>query len=321
MKTILGTSIDTAVRLLQAGEVVAIPTETVYGLAGNALNPMAAARIFAVKERPAFDPLIVHVGAPEAVFRYARDVPEAARRLMDAFWPGPLTIVLPKREVIPGIVTSGLPTAAFRMPRHPLTLQLLRQLDFPLAAPSANLFGRLSPTRPEHVLDQLGGRIPYILDGGPATVGVESTIVQVSEDGARLWILRPGGIPPEQLETATGLPTTPAPAGPIQSPGQLERHYAPTRPLHLVDSLEAWAAQHPPDTHTAFIAFQRAPFAHPHLYILSPEGKLDEAAARLFDILHQLENTPGIRRIVAERVPNRGLGIAVNDRLRRASRR
>ncbi len=319
MQTRIGTSIDTAARLLNNGEVVGVPTETVYGLAGNALDSTAVARLFEVKERPFFDPLIIHLSEKAALERYARQIPSTAWQLIDIFWPGPLTIVLPKRSLIPNIVTSGLPTAGFRMPNHPVMMALLQQLDFPLAAPSANIFTRLSPTRAEHVMEQLSGRIPYILDGGPCKVGVESTIIKISPEGDRLWILRPGGISQESLEAVAGIPAEHASNDTIQAPGQFKRHYAPRPPLQMVDNLWQWIMQHPPNATTALVAFQSIPFHHPHLYVLSPAGRLDEAAARLFDILHHIEQLPHIQQIIAEKVPPHGLGVAINDRLQRAA--
>ena len=319
MPTRIGTSLETAVRCLESGRLVAIPTETVYGLAGNALDPRVVARIFSVKGRPSFDPLIVHLSAAEEVFRYASAVPDAAQRLMEAFWPGPLTMVLPRRAVIPDIVTAGLPTAAFRVPRHPVAQALLKRLPFPLAAPSANRFARLSPTRPEHVMEQLAGKISYILDGGPTEVGVESTIVRVADDGKAAWLLRPGGIPAEAVEKVLGMPLLSPEHSHIQAPGQMKRHYSPAVPLMLVDDLAAWIGRHGIPDATAFLAFHTLPAGVVQGAVLSPSGNLEEAAARLFAALHRFEKDDRVRRIVAEKVPETGLGRAINDRLRRAA--
>ena len=188
----IGTALSTAIELLRRDEVVAIPTETVYGLAGNALYPKAIASIFEIKNRPRFDPLIVHASSVERLSQYANAFPEAARRLADQFMPGPLTLLLDKAAIIPDLVTAGSPRVALRVPNHPLTLSLLQQLDFPLAAPSANPFGYISPTTAQHVADQLGSQIPYILDGGPCQVGVESTIVGF-EDGQAVVYRKGGG--------------------------------------------------------------------------------------------------------------------------------
>ncbi len=203
----IGTNIQTAAELLRKGEVVAIPTETVYGLAANAYNEAAVLKIFQAKQRPAFDPLIVHVHSLEQVKEVVsfseltrKDMRKEAEALMVKFWPGPLTLVLPKSDRVPDLVTSGLDTVAVRMPAHPMALELLRSLDFPLAAPSANPFGYVSPTTAQHVADQLGDKIPYILDGGPCTVGVESSIIGW-ESEADQWVLyRPGGTPVAEIE-------------------------------------------------------------------------------------------------------------------------
>jgi L-threonylcarbamoyladenylate synthase len=189
VKTIIGEIIQEAKSFLLDGNIVAIPTETVYGLAGNALDPAAVLQIFTAKERPAFDPLIVHISSIDKVELYAHSIPSQAYDLMHEFWPGPLTIVLPKNSIIPDIVTSGLDTVGLRIPNHPTTIKLLKQLDFPLAAPSANPFGYISPTSAQHVFDQLGGKIPYILDGGICDVGVESTIVGFENDKCLIYRL------------------------------------------------------------------------------------------------------------------------------------
>ncbi|MCB0778636.1 MAG: threonylcarbamoyl-AMP synthase, partial [Flavobacteriales bacterium] len=188
----VGTDLAAAAGLLREGGVVAVPTETVYGLAANAFDPAAVLQVFAIKERPSFDPLIVHIGERREVDRVVRELPPGAQALMDAFWPGPLTLVLPRDPQVPDVVTSGLDTVGVRMPAHPMLRELLGRLDFPLAAPSANPFGYVSPTTAQHVADQLGERVPYILDGGPCVVGVESTILGY-EDG-RWMLYRPGGI-------------------------------------------------------------------------------------------------------------------------------
>ncbi|MFZ4635519.1 MAG: L-threonylcarbamoyladenylate synthase, partial [Saprospiraceae bacterium] len=189
MDTKIGSDLSRAVHLLNDGYLVGIPTETVYGLAGNALNPAAVASIFEAKNRPSFDPLIVHISDATELTRYALTLPEAARRLASLFWPGPLTLLLPRRAVIPDLVTSGLDRVALRVPAHEMALQLLQALDFPLAAPSANPFGYVSPTTAQHVVDQLGGRIPYVLDGGACAVGLESTIVGFEADGVVVYRL------------------------------------------------------------------------------------------------------------------------------------
>lgn len=311
--SIIGADTGQASALLGQGDIVAIPTETVYGLAANAFDPEAVLKIFQAKERPAFDPLIVHIGRKAAVRTIARELPPGAEALMDAFWPGPLTLVLPKQPAIPDIVTSGLDTVGVRMPDHPLTLQLLGALDFPLAAPSANPFGYVSPTTAQHVADQLGERIPYILDGGPARVGVESTILGWEQDR---WVLyRAGGVPVETIEQVVGrVAPGSKPVLPV-APGMLESHYAPRKPVHLGD-VNALLRSH---THmrVAVISFSTPYTAHRN-EVLSPQGDLAEAARQLFAALRDLDASDA-EVILAEVFPDRGLGRAINDRLRRAA--
>ncbi len=313
MTTATGTDVALAAHLLRRGEVVAIPTETVYGLAADAFNPDAVLAVFTVKQRPAFDPLIVHVRDRAQLDRVAV-VPPAAEVLIARFWPGPLTLVLPKRASVPDLVTSGLDTVGVRMPAHPLTRALLDALDTPLAAPSANPFGYVSPTTAAHVMDQLGGRIPYILDGGACAVGVESTIVGW-QDG---WtLLRPGGVAVEELEAVVG-PLAQAAAAPKPvAPGMLDSHYAPRKPVHVGDvpALLARFSGVP----TGVISFRTV---HParRCAVLSPQGDLAEAARHLFAALRALDASD-CAVILAERFPDEGLGRAINDRLRRAAAR
>jgi L-threonylcarbamoyladenylate synthase len=311
--SIIGTDSAQAARHLEAGSVVAIPTETVYGLAANAFNEAAVLRIFSVKERPSFDPLIVHIGRPEDISRVARSLPPQAQALMDAFWPGPLTLLLPKHPDVPDIVTSGLDTVGVRMPAHPMTLALLRALPFPLAAPSANPFGYVSPTTAQHVADQLGDKVPYILDGGPCAVGVESTIIGW-QDG-RWQLFRPGGIASEAITAITGpLTAMPAAAKP-HAPGMLDSHYAPRKPLYRgdVEALLKRFAGRP----VGVISFQREYLAH-RCEVLSESGDPAEAARHLFAVLRELDSSD-CAVIVAEEFPEVGLCRAINDRLRRAA--
>ncbi|MBL7984887.1 MAG: threonylcarbamoyl-AMP synthase, partial [Flavobacteriales bacterium] len=226
-----GSDLQQAAALLREGKLVAIPTETVYGLAANAYDAEAVLRIFEVKNRPTFDPLIVHVRDSDQVQEVARTIPPEALALMDRFWPGPLTLVLPKQPRVPDIVTSGLDTVGVRMPAHPMALELLRSLDFPLAAPSANPFGYISPTTAQHVGDQLGERIPYILDGGPCAVGVESTIIGWEEGLPVLY--RPGGLPLEAIEQVIGSVRPQVKHVLPAAPGMIESHYAPRKPLFV----------------------------------------------------------------------------------------
>jgi L-threonylcarbamoyladenylate synthase len=298
-------AIAEAAALVRAGQPVAVPTETVYGLAADATNPQAVAAIYAAKGRPSFNPLIVHV-PDRATAETLADLPPAALLLAERFWPGPLTIVAPLRAASPiaRLATAGLATVALRVPAHPAMQALLAAAGCPLAAPSANASGTISPTRAAHVAGSLGDRIALILDDGPTEVGLESTIVAVDRD--RLRLLRPGPISAEQLATASGLPVATAPGGTIEAPGQLASHYAPAHPLRL----DATAAQ-PGEWLIGF-----GPVAGDAT--LSPTGDLTEAAARLFDALHQADRS-GRRAIAVAPVPATGFGIAINDRLRRAA--
>ncbi|MCB0769880.1 MAG: threonylcarbamoyl-AMP synthase [Flavobacteriales bacterium] len=314
----IGTDIQQAAALLKAGEVVAIPTETVYGLAADAFNEEAVLRIFRVKDRPAFDPLIVHVGRIEDVPKVVRALPPGAQELMGAFWPGPLTLILPKHPDLPDLVTSGLDTVGVRMPAHPLSTELLRTLPFPLAAPSANPFGYVSPTTAQHVADQLGAKIPYILDGGACTVGVESTIVGwgMNTPNAPQWTLyRPGGTPVEAIEKVVGSLTTAVDSPSPSAPGMLESHYAPRKQLHvgpLSTLLKRYAGRS-----IGVIAFRDEYPAH-RCEVLADDGDLGVAARNLFAVLRDLDSSD-CEVILAEEFPNEGLGRAINDRLRRAS--
>jgi L-threonylcarbamoyladenylate synthase len=311
-----------AVAILRQGGLVAMPTETVYGLAADAFNAAACARIFEVKARPTFDPLIVHLASAAWLDRVA-DLDamgpriDLVERLVARFWPGPLTLVLPKAGAVPGIVTSGLASVAVRVPAHPVALELLRALDRPLAAPSANRFGELSPTKPQHVLLGLGAAVALILDGGPCSVGVESTIVDLSGGEPRL--LRPGGLPREVIEEVLGasLPSGPAVLERPLAPGQLASHYAPGTPLRL---LARPAAVDSGAEGAGLLSFTGPPSHHHYgaVEVLSTDGSLAEAAARLFDCLHRLDGRR-LERIDAEPVPAQGLGLAIMDRLQKAA--
>jgi L-threonylcarbamoyladenylate synthase len=312
MPAVIGTDLHEAARLLEAGELVAIPTETVYGLAANALDEAAVLQVFEAKQRPAFDPLIVHVHGLEQVREVVRELPPEAEALMRRFWPGPLTLVLPKQPRIPDLVTSGLDTVGVRMPAHPLTLELLRTLPFPLAAPSANPFGYVSPTTAQHVMDQLGARIPYILDGGACTVGVESTIIGMEEGQ---WVLyRPGGVPVEAIEEVIGTVRPQVKQVLPVAPGMLESHYAPRKPVFIGD-IAALLQAHP--GRGGVISFTRDHGAWRN-EVLSPTGDLSEAARQLFAALRRLDASEA-DVILAEVFPNDGLGRAINDRLKRAA--
>ena len=296
-----------AARLLAEGELVTFPTETVYGLGGDARSDRAVAGIYAAKGRPSFNPLIVHLPDLAAVDRYAEVGPKA-RALAQAFWPGPLTLVLPLRTDagLSNLVTAGLPTVAIRVPAHPLAQRLLRAFGGPVAAPSANPSGRVSPTRADHVLDGLCGRIAAVLDGGPCAVGLESTIILADPEP---MLLRPGGVPVEALEAALGQPlATGGDARKPTAPGQLASHYAPEAGVRL----NATSAE-PGEILVGFGPVRGA-------LTLSEAGDLIEAAARLFDILRQADRLAGPGgRIAFAPIPETGLGLAINDRLRRAA--
>jgi L-threonylcarbamoyladenylate synthase len=322
-----------AVELLRKGDSVALPTETVYGLAASALNPIAVAKIFEAKERPRFDPLIVHLPNRDWLGRIV-DVPAGDRQLIgklaDKFWPGPLTIVLPKREIVPDIVTAGLDTVAVRLSAHRVFAEVVGELDEPLAAPSANRFGRVSSTTAQHVLDELDGRIPLIVDAGPTEHGIESTIVAV-RDG-RIAVLRRGPITDEQLSEFAEIASVSVTQG-ISAPGQLSSHYTPATPLHLIDNAEVFSPQKGqrvgllrwhaiPRKGDLQIAQRRTGDRHSLKFAavrnLSGRGDLREAAANLFRYLRELDAL-GLDLIVAERIPSQGLGAAIMDRLERAA--
>ena len=325
---------ERAVDLLRKGEVVALPTETVYGLAADALNPIAVAKIFEAKQRPRFDPLIVHLPDKQWLERVAKIDNRSRAQINDLiakFWPGPLTLVLNRQPIVPEIVTAGLDTVAFRMSSHPVFAEIISTFAKPVAAPSANRFGRISPTTAEHVFDELNGRIPLIIDAGPTTHGIESTIIALHEGNIR--ILRHGPITAEQLSEFARIHIATR-SGKISAPGQLPAHYAPKKPLQLIDNAEtfmpkgkqrvgllAWnplsrkgdlgmAQRRTGDRRSlGFVAVRH----------LSESQDLREAAANLFRCLRELDEVD-LELIVAERVPAQGLGAAILDRLERASR-
>ncbi|MDR1727101.1 MAG: threonylcarbamoyl-AMP synthase [Acidobacteriota bacterium] len=308
-------AIAEAAQVIRDGGLVAFPTETVYGLGADAENPVAVARIFEAKRRPLIDPLIVHVADAESARRYGT-LPAAALPLCDRFWPGPLTLVAAKSPPVPAIVTAGLDTVAIRVPAHPAALALIRAAGRAVAAPSANLFGRVSPTEAGHVAEQLGGAVDLILDGGPSAVGVESTIL--SFEGGRPVVLRAGGTPPEELQAVLGpVGIEVGTAFRPSVPGQMKRHYSTRTPLEVA------ASGARPEASCARIGLLTlTPAADASKYaaieVLSPSGDLREAAANLYRALHRLDAL-GLERIVALPVPEEGLGLAIMDRLRRAA--
>ncbi|MBK8367115.1 MAG: threonylcarbamoyl-AMP synthase [Bacteroidetes bacterium] len=313
----IGKNILTAKNYLEKEELVAIPTETVYGLAANALNPIAVAKIFEAKERPTFDPLIVHTHSLKEVQNFVTNIHPSLLKLAEAFWPGPLTLLLPKKEIIPSLVTSGLDRVGVRVPNHALTLELLAQLDFPLAAPSANPFGYISPTTAEHVEKQLGMRIPYILDGGSCTVGLESTIV--GEENGEIIIYRLGGLSIDEIETIVGKVSVQLnQSSNPKAPGQLKSHYAPKKPVYI-GNLNELQKQYS-DKKIGAIVFGNDIKLNESILIknLSSTKNYQEASANLFSFLRELDEAD-VAVIISELLPETGLGLAINDRLRRAS--
>ncbi len=308
-------AIELSARIIRKGGLVAFPTETVYGLGADAENPLSVARIFEVKGRPRIDPIIVHVSDIDMAEKYG-EFPHAAYRIMERFWPGPLTLVVPKKSPVPSIVTAGLDTVAIRIPAHPVALDLIRTSGCAIAAPSANKFGYVSPTEAQHVLDQLSGSVDMILDGGPCAIGLESTILAFS--GNIPCILRPGGTPVEDLSAVLQITDmrNAATKRPL-APGQMERHYATLTPLVIAE--EGYEDIKPTEK-LGLISYR--PVDRRDRYetveILSETGDMREAAANLFRSLRRLD-AMRLDRIVARPVPEKGLGIAIMDRLRRCS--
>ena len=316
------TNLRRLARVLRRGGLVAVPTETVYGLAANALDAQACRRIFRAKRRPANDPLIVHIADLRMLAQVA-EPNDAVARLARAFWPGPLTLILARKAAVPPVVTAGLPSVAVRMPAHPLLRRLLRICGLPLAAPSANPFGYVSPTTAAHVQEGLGRTIAHILDGGPCRHGLESTIVDI-RDPLRPVLLRPGVITTAQLGRVLGVPVRTvtkrhAALTPVLAPGQLARHYSPHRPLithrRITAAMVARAG-----TDEVWLCFRKPRWADgaKNIFWLSAAGDLRQAGRRLFALVRRLDRG-GWKRLHAELVPSAGPGAAINDRLRRAA--
>ena len=314
---LIGTDIEYASTLLRAGEVIGIPTETVYGLAGNAFDIKAVTKIFKVKQRPSFDPLIVHTNHLTKIRKFVTHIPESAFQLAECFWPGPLTLLLPKKNIIPDLVTAGLSDVAIRIPNHATSLALLEGLEFPLAAPSANPFGYVSPTSAQHVNDQLGDKIPYILEGGCSTVGIESTIV--GYDRLQPVVYRLGGLAIKKIEEVVGKVKVMAHSSSNPTaPGSLKSHYSPDKKVVIGDIQQLM--QTCKGSPFAILSFQKYYEGIPaqNQFVLSPAGDLDEAAQNLFSGLRLLDQLP-VDYIFSEFVPSRDLGLAINDRLKRAA--
>ena len=316
----IGTDINRSIDILKKGGLVAIPTETVYGLAANGTDAEAVAKIFEVKSRPHFDPLILHLFDDSQLTTYCRDIPEGFHRLYEQFSPGPLTYILKRSDAVPDLVTSGQDTVAIRFPEHELTRQVLGKSGLALAAPSANPFGYISPTTAAHVEEQLGADIDYILDGGACRIGVESTIIDLSHEAPR--ILRIGQISREEISEVLGEPVSVkknTDENPI-APGMMDSHYAPAKPLmigEVEELLEKFPRQRAAIISLSTI-YPQVPARHQRL--LSPKGDLKEAASHLFAVMRQLDKIE-VDVIFAEKFPSEGLGRAINDRLERASAR
>ena len=319
-----------AALVLRQGGLVAFPTETVYGLGADALNEKAVVRIFEAKKRPTFDPLIVHVASMEEAEKLWHGTPKEAKALMKAFWPGPFTLVMPKSSIVPDVVTSGLPTVAVRMPKHDAALALIKALGHPIAAPSANVFGYTSPTSAEHVREDVGEKVEIVLDGGDSVVGVESTVVKLEDSCA--VILRPGAVTPEMIEKIIPLKKgDSALFSDLESPGQLESHYAPYTPLHLLSKPYAECSEdvgrwldglqkekgHP---RAGLLALKPLKGGSPFesVQILSEKGDPLEAASRLFQAIRKLDKMH-LDLLLAEPVSEKGIGLAIMDRLKKAS--
>lgn len=322
--SIISKNINTAVALLNTEALVAIPTETVYGLAGNIFSTKAIQAIFETKRRPHFNPLIVHIHSVEYLPKIVSYIPPKAKLLADAFWPGPITLVLKKKSIIPDIITAGKDTVAVRIPNHPLTLELLKKLDFPLAAPSANPFNRISPTTAKHVEDYFKKDIKMVLDGGACKSGIESTIIGFNDD--KPVIYRLGSTPIEAIEAIVGnveiknstskdlIKNSETPS----APGMLARHYAPKTKTVLVDDVLEAIKDHP-EKRIGILSFKTELKKGDFQITLSKKGDLKEAASKLYNALHQLD-AQDLDIIIAERFPNSDLGKSINDRLTRATK-
>ncbi|GGW59203.1 translation factor SUA5 [Winogradskyella epiphytica] len=316
--SIISKDISKAIELLSAEDIIAIPTETVYGLAGNIYSEKAITSIFETKKRPFFNPLIVHISSIDELSDIAAYVPKKARLLAEAFWPGPITLVLKKKASIPDLITAGKDTVAVRVPNHPTTLELLRRLDFPLAAPSANPFSSISPTTAQHVESYFKDQIKMVLDGGACTSGIESTIIGFENDEPIIYRL--GSTSLEDIEAVVGSITlmTKNDVAP-QAPGMLDRHYAPKTKTILTDNVSEELKGFP-DKRVGVLVFT-SEIEHPSIntqIVLSRTGDMKEAASHLYDALHQLD-VHDLDIIIAERFPDHGLGKSINDRLQRAT--
>lgn len=306
-------SIVKAASILKSGGLVAFPTETVYGLGASALNPQSVARVFEVKNRPSFDPFIVHIADPSDVENLCRDISSKAYELMEKFWPGPLTLVLPKSNIVPDIVSAGNETLAVRLPSHPTALEIIKESGIPIAAPSANPFSRLSPTTSEHVARQIGSKIDLIIDGGRCSVGVESTVIGLVKEPV---LLRPGGVNIEEIEKIIGPVSRSLFSDKPNSPGQLLYHYSPHTTLKIIRDKNF---RIPEGVRAGLLSFRGSSLENEVEYVevLSESGDLVQAASNLFSALHRLD-LGNLDIIYAEPVPEYGIGMAIMDRLIKA---
>jgi len=314
------TDLSLAIKALNDHKIIALPTETVYGLAGNAFSETAIASIFSLKQRPLYNPLIVHIKSAEFLPQVAREIPEIALILAKEFWPGPLTLVLKKQSIIPDLVTAGKDTVAVRVPNHPMALALLNKLDFPLAAPSANPFGSISPTTAEHVANYFSEGLNVILNGGTCARGIESTIIGFENNQPVVYRL--GSLSIEQIENKIGKlhANTHADNAP-KAPGMLSRHYAPSTPMHLTDEVENLVQTFFNKKIGVLVFKNPVPeITLAHQEILSPSGNLKEAAKNLYAAMHRLDKL-NLDLIVAERLPDKDIGKTLNDKLERATKK
>ena len=314
----ISTDINQAAALLKKNEVIGLPTETVYGLAANIFSEMAVRKIFYIKQRPFYNPLIVHISGIDALSQVAQNIPKLAEELARKFWPGPLTLLLEKKESVPDLITAGKPTVAVRVPDHPMALALLNSIDFPLAAPSANPFGSISPTTAKHVDDYFGEEVPLVLDGGPCKKGVESTIIGFV-NGAPI-LFRHGAVPIEEIEKLTGkLKIHTKEEKTPDAPGMLSKHYSPRTPTILSDDIDRTIIEHAGKKIALLLFSEKLKDHDPSLqWILSPNSNMEEAAAHLYSLLHLIDEKQ-VDLIICEKMKEEGLGITINDRLIRAS--
>lgn len=310
----IGKSVEQAAKHLLQGDLVGIPTESVYGLAGNALNLEAIAKIYSVKDRPQFNPLILHTHSLDTAFQYTTQLSTELTTLADAYWPGSLSLLVPKSDLVPDVLTAGSPDVVIRVPHHTMTLDLLKSLPFPLAAPSANISNTVSPTTANHVAEGIGNRIPYILDGGACAIGIESTIV--TERNNELLVLREGGISQEMIQAISSLPVRSVKNSDMKAPGQLKKHYATRKPLYIVPDIEHFYQTHP-TLNICYLSYSDRVLSQ-HTICLSKSYNLSEIANSLFSCMRKADNTTA-DCIVIEQIKTQGIGRAIADRLHRAS--